>query len=178
MAEGVCHLPSAADSLTLRAPATEASFSLHICLSASFRVSCTSQGPRAMIRGSAARLPRPHIGKEPCMSRFPWLIVGLVVLAATACAPSVNVEQERAALMAADRDWSETTKDPEKFVSFFGDGAAIYAPGMPIVTGAEAIRKSYTEMSKAPGFALSWYSDQRRGRRWRQHRLHRRQRTK
>ncbi len=58
--------------------------------------------------------------------------------------------------MAADRDWSETTKDPEKFVSFFGDGAAIYAPGMPIVTGAEAIRKSYTEMSKAPGFALSW----------------------
>jgi ketosteroid isomerase-like protein len=100
--------------------------------------------------------PRSPRRKEPFMNRFSGLIVGLVVIAAAACAPSVNVEQERATLLAADRDWSQTTKEPEKFVSYFADGAAIYAPGMPVVTGTEAIRKTYTEMSKAPGFALSW----------------------
>ena len=91
------------------------------------------------------------------MRRSVWLVVGLASLAAVAaCGPTVNVEQERAALLAADRAWSETTKEPEKFVAYFADGAAIYPPGMPIVTGGDAIRKTFTEMSKAPGFALSW----------------------
>ena len=91
------------------------------------------------------------------MRRSVWLFVGLASLAAiAACGPTVNVEQERAALLAADRAWSETTKEPEKFVAYFADGAAIYPPGMPIVTGGDAIRKTFTEMSKAPGFALSW----------------------
>jgi ketosteroid isomerase-like protein/quercetin dioxygenase-like cupin family protein len=75
---------------------------------------------------------------------------------ATACAPTVNVEEARAALIAADTDWSQTTKEPDKFVAFFADNASIYAPGMPIVTGTEAIRKAYKEMSSAPGFSLSW----------------------
>jgi ketosteroid isomerase-like protein len=91
------------------------------------------------------------------MYRFPWVFVGLATLAISAgCNKTANVEQERAALMSADREWSQTSKDPEKFVTYFADGAAIYAPGMPIVTGSEAIRKTFTEMSKAPGFALSW----------------------
>ena len=58
--------------------------------------------------------------------------------------------------MAADSAWSQTTKEPEKFVGFFAEGAAIYPPGMPIVTGADAIRTTYTEMTKTPGFSLSW----------------------
>ena len=72
------------------------------------------------------------------------------------CAPTANVEQERAALMAADRAWSETTKDPEKMAAYFAEGGSIYPPGMPIVTGGEAIRKVFTEMMAAPGFSLSW----------------------
>jgi ketosteroid isomerase-like protein len=91
------------------------------------------------------------------MRRFVWMVSLLGSLAAfAACGPSVNVEQERTTLMTADREWSQTTKEPEKFVAYFADGASIYAPGMPLVTGGEAIRKTYTEMSKAPGFALSW----------------------
>ena len=90
------------------------------------------------------------------MRRFEWMIVGLATIAAGACTQTVNVEQERAALMAVDREWSQTAKDPEKFVSFFGEGAAVYAPGMPIVTGADAIKKTMTEMIGSPGFALSW----------------------
>lgn len=91
------------------------------------------------------------------MSRCLSVMVLLVSLAvSSACRPTVNLEQERTALMTADRDWSQTTKEPEKFVAFFADGAAIYPPGMPIVTGTEAIRTTYTEMTKTPGFALSW----------------------
>ena len=72
-----------------------------------------------------------------------------------AAQPSTS-NRSATALMTVDREWSQTTKEPEKFVSYFADGASIYAPGMPMVTGGEAIRKIFTEMSKAPGFALSW----------------------
>ena len=66
------------------------------------------------------------------MRRFVWL-TGLVLLAASAaCGPTVNVEQERTALMTVDREWSQTTKEPEKMVSYFADGATFYPPGMPI----------------------------------------------
>ena len=87
-----------------------------------------------------------------------WLIVVLTSLAASvACGPrTVNIEEERAAVMARDREWSQTTKDPEKFVSYMAEGAALYPPGMPIMTGTEAIRKAFTEMHSAPGFSLSW----------------------
>jgi hypothetical protein len=33
--------------------------------------------------------------------------------------------------MAADREWSQTIKDPAKFGTYFADDASMYAPGMP-----------------------------------------------
>src|SRR5215208_5294117 len=91
------------------------------------------------------------------MSRSLSLTITLIsLLTAAACSPPANVDQERTALMNADRAWSDTTKDPEKFVAYFASGASIYPPSMPVVTGGEAIRKTFTEMSAAPGFALSW----------------------
>jgi ketosteroid isomerase-like protein len=89
------------------------------------------------------------------MSRCTWLFIALAAFAA-GCTPAVNVEQERAALMAADRAWSETTKDPEKMAASIADGGSVYPPGMPIVTGGDAIRKMFTQMMAAPGFTLSW----------------------
>jgi ketosteroid isomerase-like protein len=73
-----------------------------------------------------------------------------------ACGPTVNVEQERASLMSADREWSQTANDAEKFAANFADGASTYPPGMPVVTGREAIQKAHAEMTKLPGFSLSW----------------------
>ena len=89
--------------------------------------------------------------------RFLWLIVALASLGSVAaCTQTANTEEGRAALLAVDRDWSQTATDPEKFTSYFADDGAIYAPGMPIVTGREAIGKTMAEISKTPGFALSW----------------------
>ncbi len=91
------------------------------------------------------------------MLRATWLIVGIAFITiGAACTPSVNLEQERAALMAVDREWSQTVRDAEKFVTYFADGGSMYPSGMPLVTGAEAIRKMHSEMLKTPEFALSW----------------------
>ncbi len=91
------------------------------------------------------------------MTRYPWVFVGpAILLCAAACGSSVNVEQERAALMSADSAWSKTAGDPEKLAATFADGGSMYPPGMPVLTGREAIQKAYTEMTKMPGFSLSW----------------------
>src|SRR6266480_6217915 len=91
------------------------------------------------------------------MNRCPLVLVGLAAFAVTAgCAKTVNVEQERTALMSVDREWSQTASDPDKFASYFAEDGSTYSPGMPIITGRDAIRKTFTGMTKMPGFALSW----------------------
>ena len=86
-----------------------------------------------------------------------WMcVLGLGAALSGACGTTVNVEQERGALIARDRQWSDSTKDIDKFMTFFAADAAMYGPGMPVIRGADAIRKAYTGMSSAPGFALSW----------------------
>ncbi len=88
------------------------------------------------------------------MRRFIVLLGMLSV--ATGCARSANVEQERASLLALDRQWSQTAKDLDKFMSYFAPDATGYPQGGPAMTGAPAIREAFTQMSAAPGFALSW----------------------
>jgi ketosteroid isomerase-like protein len=77
-------------------------------------------------------------------------------VSAAACRPAANVEQERTALISTDREWSQTTKAPEKFADYFAEDGVSYPPGMPMIKGKEAIGKTFTEMMKMPGFSLSW----------------------
>jgi ketosteroid isomerase-like protein len=82
------------------------------------------------------------------------VLVGIALVAG--CARSVNVTQERESLLAKDREWSQTTKDTDKFLSYYAADASMYAPGMPVVNGTAGIRDAYTQMASAPGFALQW----------------------
>jgi ketosteroid isomerase-like protein len=82
------------------------------------------------------------------LAAIAWLIAG--------CGKSVNVEQERTALLALDREWSQTTTDLNKFVSYYAADASLYPQGMPVATGPDAIREALTKMSSAPGFSLHW----------------------
>ena len=68
----------------------------------------------------------------------------------------VDVEAEKTALMTADREWSQTVKDLDKFMSYFASDATVYATGAPAMTGTDAIRKALGAMLTAPGFSLSW----------------------
>jgi ketosteroid isomerase-like protein len=95
------------------------------------------------------------MSKEGGMRRCAWLFVLLAPLSA-ACGSSINVDQERNALLERDREWSQSTKDTEKFVSFFAPDGSVYPPGMPITTGTAAIRDMFAKMSSAPGFSLTW----------------------
>ena len=84
--------------------------------------------------------------------------LGLLFLAGfvAACAPGVNVEQEREALMKVDREWSASVKDVDTFISFVAPDASFYAPGMLKVTGTAAIRDTFSKMASAPGFSLAF----------------------
>ena len=75
---------------------------------------------------------------------------------AAACARSVNVEQEQNALLAADREWSQTTKDMNKFVSYFASDASFHPPGMPTASGSAAIMDTFMKITATPGFSVKW----------------------
>ena len=80
------------------------------------------------------------------MRRCKWL-TGALILLAIGCGPSVNVEQERNTLLGLDREWSQSTKDIDKFVSYYASDASTYPPGMPVATGLAAIRETFTKIS-------------------------------
>ena len=83
--------------------------------------------------------------------------LGLLIVV-TGCAHQVDIAAEEAALRAADAEWLKTfeEKDVEGMVSFYAEGASVFPPNAPIVTGREAIRQMWTELAGNPGFALSW----------------------
>ena len=85
-----------------------------------------------------------------------WAI--LAVIAVTGCGQQVDVAAEEAALRAADAEWlmAFEAKDVERMVFFYAEGASVFPPNAPIVTGREAIRQMWTELVANPGFALSW----------------------
>jgi ketosteroid isomerase-like protein len=80
----------------------------------------------------------------------------VLLLAALAGCAKVDVEAEKSSLMTADKEWSQTTKDLDKFMTYFASDATSYAPGAPAVTGADGIRKMMGQIVGAPGVSLSW----------------------
>src|SRR4051812_33767597 len=90
--------------------------------------------------------------KEICMRR---VLTFALVVAAVSCAPSINLEQEKTALMAIDAEWSKTPSDVDKFVSYFAPDATMAMAGAPGMKPA-AIKDAFGAMSKAPGYSLTW----------------------
>ena len=84
---------------------------------------------------------------------FPLLAVAFVV---SSCAQTVNVEQEKAALMARDAEWSRTLPDMDKFASYLADDATFAMAGAPVLAGRKSIADGLAPMAKAPGFKVSW----------------------
>ena len=89
------------------------------------------------------------------MRRSLWLLLMLAGVA-SGCGSSTNVQQERTKLLALDNEWSQTTKDLNKFLSYYAPDASVYPQGMPIATGSGAIRDAFTKITSMPGFLLRW----------------------
>jgi ketosteroid isomerase-like protein len=83
-----------------------------------------------------------------------FVVVAAVVVAS--CARTVDVEQEKTALLAADAAWEETAGDIEKFVAHFTPEGTMSLQGMPMLKGPAAIREALGPLMKAPGFNLQW----------------------
>ena len=49
-------------------------------------------------------------------------------------------------------------KDVEGMVSFYAEEASVFPPNAPIVSGREAIREMWEELTANPGFELTWES--------------------
>src|SRR6185295_10889667 len=93
----------------------------------------------------------------PRSMRFLGLaLAALGWISVAACARSVDVDQERNALLAVDREWSQTVKDMNKFMSYYAPDATAHPQGMPSAAGSAAIMDVFTKMSSAPGFSLQW----------------------
>jgi hypothetical protein len=83
----------------------------------------------------------------------------MVALATAGCARSVNLEQERNTVLARDREWAQSTKDADKFMSYVAQDATVYAPGEPAAKGAATIRTKFEEMSRVSGVSFTWTLD-------------------
>ena len=86
--------------------------------------------------------------------RRPLFVV--VALVAASCARPVNVEEEKAALLARDAEWATTAADPARRASYLAPDAVVLQEGGPALTGVAAIQASYEGMAKQPGMKLTW----------------------
>ena len=89
------------------------------------------------------------------MRKLATLVVVAVV--AASCAQTVNVEQEKTALFAADAEWLKNAKDIDRFTSFFTpDAHHGHGRHAQPVKGPQAVKDRLGPMMKAPGFASAW----------------------
>lgn len=65
---------------------------------------------------------------------------------------------EESAIRATDAKWVQAVaaKDPDQTASFYADEASLMAPGAPLATGKDAIRKTWAGLMGAPGFSLTF----------------------
>lgn len=93
---------------------------------------------------------------NPMPIRRRW-IASCTLVSLLGCA-HVDLEAERAAILATDRPWQEAiaAKDVDRAVSFWSDDAVVLAPGQPSLVGRDAIRRFVTDSFKVPGFGIRW----------------------
>lgn len=93
-------------------------------------------------------------------SHTPLFVAALLLFSGCAApppeAPAVDLAAERAAIMAADQAWSQTSADVDQFASYFTEDATFLAPDGPIVEGREAIHATAKGLFSMPGFQLTW----------------------
>src|SRR5579864_6450636 len=67
-------------------------------------------------------------------------------------------EQDEANIRAIDVAWAKAvaSKDADQTTSVYAENGTLLAPGAPIASGKDAIRKTWAGLMGTPGFALSF----------------------
>ena len=93
-----------------------------------------------------------------------FAFVAALVMGIAACAPAeppppADMSAEAAAaIRAADTAFENAASsgDVEAAMAMHMPDAMVFPPGQPMVSGSNAVRQLWTEMSAIPGFAISW----------------------
>jgi len=80
------------------------------------------------------------------MKKTMSVLAALLVLTASGCARKVNIEAERAAILAVDRELLEAVKakDVDRFLSTYTDDVWVLPPNAPITTDKKLIRELWS----------------------------------
>jgi uncharacterized protein (TIGR02246 family) len=86
--------------------------------------------------------------------------ITLIVSLATACNQTVDRDAEAKAIQADEAQWVQdfASKDVEKIVSHYADDATFIVPGMPPISGKDAIRNFDKQMVSDPTLSLKFQS--------------------
>lgn len=86
------------------------------------------------------------------------LVTYCAAAALAGCAPRVDVEAERRALMDADRAFADATatRGVDGWTAFFTDDGVMLPAGAPLTEGKPAIRARMARSLTYPGFSLLW----------------------
>ena len=93
------------------------------------------------------------------MKKLFVVLATVLVLAASGCAPQVDVAAEETTIRElTDVEWMEAgqAKDIERWVSFHTDDALLLLPNAPLITGKEAIHAVTSELLSNTGYKASW----------------------
>jgi len=73
-----------------------------------------------------------------------------------------NIEDQRRRLIEADRHWMAAVQsgEVEKALAVFSDDATVMAPGVPTISGRDAVGRMLAEFFGQPGFHIEWRWDQ------------------
>ncbi len=85
------------------------------------------------------------------------IVVTLLVLAISGCAPQVDVAVEEAAIRTAlGEAWNAViAKDVDKFIALCADEDIMFPPNAPIVRGKQEVREYMSQFFASPGYSMS-----------------------
>ena len=91
------------------------------------------------------------------MRRTVTSLAALLVLAASGCAPQVDIDAERAAVRTAlGEAWNAViAKDVDKFIALCADEDIMFPPNAPMVRGKQAVREYMSQLFATPGYSMS-----------------------
>jgi uncharacterized protein (TIGR02246 family) len=95
------------------------------------------------------------------MKRLAALLgISLIALMVTACGSSSNHDADVKAIKDTETQWNQdwAAKDPDKIANHYASDAVLMVPGMPALSGKDAIEKSLTQMTSDPAMALNFHA--------------------
>jgi uncharacterized protein (TIGR02246 family) len=86
------------------------------------------------------------------------VVIWLAMLLASCDSSRRNLDQERQAVLTAEREWAAAARDRDldRSVSYMADDAMMFPPASPPVVGKAAIRDYMAAGFATPGFSVTW----------------------